>query len=384
MKLVKNFIKTDFGVALLITLAWKILLLTIGYFIDISNGGGNILDHTLNWDAGWYAIIIDDHYQTVPVSAVFYPLFPLLVSTLHFISFELISIPLSGQIINTVSVWLALVALLKISKELLGSSNKYWLVALFLSAPAAFFLHAFYSEAVFVALAFLAYLFALRRNWLGVGILLAILTSSRLPAILIIGLCGLEYLRSYSWNIKKALNKNILYFLLAPIGFIAYAIYLYVTQQNAFAMFTAYSLENDWGYQIFNPNIVETIARGGYQIARAAASLRPFDNDLIIGNLFPFISLLVLGLASLYLIFRAKNKFLPLGIIGLLSIVMFTLNNNLVSVHRYVLPCLTIYIAFVLFAKGKFKKPVLIAVCAAGLIAQFYLYWLFVSVVFAG
>ena len=39
----------------------------------------------------------------------------------------------------------------------------------FRSAPAAFFLHSFYSEAVFCALGFWAYLFALRRQWLWMG-----------------------------------------------------------------------------------------------------------------------------------------------------------------------------------------------------------------------
>ena len=87
---------------------------------------------------------------------------------------------------------------------------------LVLSAPAAFFLHVFYGKALFLALSLWAYLFALKRNWIGVGILLALLTAARLPALLVIGLCGLEYLHSYSWNLKKAFNKNILWFLLAP------------------------------------------------------------------------------------------------------------------------------------------------------------------------
>lgn len=383
--LIKNFVRTDFGIALLITVSWKILLLAIGYFIDASsNGASGILSHTMHWDAGWYTLIINDHYKNIPVSAVFYPLFPLLVGALHFVSFGFIDVPLSGQIINTVAVWFALTALLKIGKELLGTTNQYWLIALFLTAPAAFFLHTFYSEAVFVALAFWAYVFALKRNWLAVGILLAILTASRLPAILIVGLCGLEYLRSYNWDIKKSLNKKMLYFLLSPLGFIAYGLYLHFIQNNAFEMFSAYRLDNDWTYQIFNPNIVETIARGGYQIIRAIAGARPFDNDLIIGNLFPFVSLIVLALASLYLIFKAKGKYLPIGIVGLLSIIMFTLNNNLVSVHRYVLPCLAIYIALFLIAKGRFKKPLLTSFCLVGITGQFYLYWLFVNTVFAG
>lgn len=98
---------------------------------------------------------------------------------------------------------------------------------------------------------------------MGVGVILALLTAARLPSLLIIGLCALEYLRSYGWSIKKAFNKHLLWFLLAPLGFIAYALYLYILHGNALGMFSAYDATTDWAYQVFNPNIIETIARAG-------------------------------------------------------------------------------------------------------------------------
>jgi len=382
---VRNFFKTDFGIALIITVVWKIVMLLIGYLIDSSmHGATNIISHTAGWDSGWYMTVINGRYLTNAASAAFYPLFPLLVSTVHFLSFNTIDILTAGQIVNTISVWFVIAALLALGRNFFGDKNRFWLVALVLCAPAAFFMHVFYSEALFMALSFWAYIFALRRNWLYMGILLAVLTSVRLPSILIIGLCGLEFMRAYDWNIKKIFNKKILYFLLAPIGFIAYGLYLLKTRGDFWAMFHAYQATTDWVYQVFDVNIIKTILRVIYQILRACLGLRPFNNDILINHILPIISLFILGISSLYLLIKQKGKSIPLGIFGLASIIMFTLNSNVVSAHRYILPCLTIYIALIYLTKGKYQQIILTCLCTAGAITQLLLFNLFILNIFAG
>ena len=384
-KLFGRLIKIDFGIALLIVIGWKILLTTLGFILSINaDSGAGLLDHTMYWDAGWYTTIITDHYATNLASAAFYPLFPLLVGIVNLLSFNALGIPLAGQLVNTVAVWFAVTALIKLSREILGKENKYWLVAMVLAAPAAFFMHVFYSEAVFMAVSLWAYYFALKRQWLGVGILLAVLSAARLPALLIIALCGLEFLRAYDWNLKKVFNKNLLYFLLVPIGFITYMIYLSIVQHDPLGMFHAYAHTNDWAYQIFNPNILETIAKSGYQVIRAAIGVRPIDSELIVNILLPLASIILLALSSVYLLIKHRKKYLPLAIVGILSLIMFTLNSNIVSVHRYILPSLTIYVAIALLAKH-IKKPIIIyAWCIIGIAIQIVLFYLFATHRFAG
>jgi Gpi18-like mannosyltransferase len=382
---IRKFFKTDFGIALVATVVWKITMLLIGYLIDSSmHGATSIISHTAGWDSGWYMTVIRDHYLTNAASAAFYPLFPLLVSIVHFLSFNSIDILTAGQIVNSISVWFVIAALLTLGRNFFGDKNRFWLVALVLCAPAAFFMHVFYSEAIFMAIGFWAYIFALRRNWLYMGILLAILTSARLPSILIIGLCGLEYMRAYDWNMKKIFNKEILYFMLAPIGSVAYGLYLLKTRGDFWAMFHAYQATTDWVYQVFDVNIVKTILKVIYQILRACLGLRPFDNDLLINHILPIISLFILGVSSLYLLIKQKGKSIPLGIFGLAAIVMFTLNSNVVSAHRYILPCLTIYIALIYSTKGKYQQTILACLCLAGIITQLFLFSLFISNIFAG
>jgi len=384
LSFLKNFIKTDFGIALLIAVIWKVLLVSIGYFIDASHAGASsLLDHTVRWDAGWYLAIIHDHYATIPASAAFYPLFPFTVYVVHVFSFGLIDYPVAAQLVNTGAIWFALTAAIKLGRVILGSKNRFWIIILLLSAPAAFFMHVFYGEAIFIALSFWAYYFSLKKNWLGVGILLAVLTASRLPSILIVALCGLEYLHSYSWNLKKAFNKNLFWFLLAPLGFLMYGLYLIHIQHDFLGMFHAYKATHDWDYQVFSLNIFETAIITGSQLFHGLIGDRPINAEFITNIVLPSVSLILLGLSSLYIIIKHRQKYLPLGIAGLLSIIMFTVNSNVISVHRYILPSLTIYIAVLLFTNKKGHVFVYIA-CVASIIVQLFLYSNFIKGVFAG
>jgi len=385
IELSRRILSTDFGVALAITLAWKIVLLCAGYGIDQYFGGAStFLDHTLRWDAGWYLAIIHGHYVDISASAAFYPLFPLLVYLVHFASLGLFDYPLSGQIINTIAIWFTLVAALKLGRTLIAEKGRFWIIALLLSAPAAFFMHVFYGEAIFIALSYWAYYFALTRRWVGVGILLGLLTATKLPSILIIALCGLEFMRAYAWDFKKIFNKNALYFLIAPAGFLLFSLYLFIVIHDALGMFHAYKATTDWVYHVFNPNIIETIGRSVYQIPRALLGLRPIDGSFLVNIVLPIGSLTLLGLSSLYLALKHRAQLLPLAITGFLSIIMFTLNSNVVSVHRYILPCLGVYVALILFFSTPKRRIFLYGICALGFFMQMLLLCLFIQGKFAG
>lgn len=382
---IKKFFKTDFGIALLTTAIWKLAMTIIGYFIENSiYGNVPLIGHTVRWDAGWYMNVINGNYVTDAASAAFYPLFPMAVKFVHFISFNTIDLITAGQIVNTISMWFVITALIVIGRKFLGDKKRFWMVALVLSAPTAFFLHVFYSEALFMALGFWAYIFALRRKWLYMGIVLAFLTLTRLPSVLIIGLCGLEFMRTYKWDIKKILNPNLLYFLLAPVGFILYGIHLLSVRGDFFAMFHAYNATKDWTYQIFDINFIKTFFASVYEVLRALIGQRHINIDFIVSIFLPVVSLVLLLSSSIYLLLKKKDIYKPLGIIGLASFVMFTLNSNVVSAHRYILPCLTIYIALALIIKGKYQYTILSIFCLTGIAIQFLLFTLFIGNIFAG
>lgn len=375
---------------LLVAASWQLLMLIFGAIADGAYGGASgsaLLGHMYQWDAGWYASILNGSYgnPTSP-SPVFYPLFPLTVWLAQLITFQAVDALVLGLIINTLSLWLAAVALVKIADFFVPKKYRWWVVALFLTSPAAFFLHMFYSEALFCAVAFWAYLFALRGRWALMGLLLAISTAARLPALLFVGLCGLEFVRAHGWRIKQVLNPKLVWFLLAPLGFVAYGFFLYLARGDFLAMFHGYDLTDDWTYHVFNPNFIYTILKETYIVFLTILGQRPLESQTIVVSVLPVAGLAILFATSLYGLLFIKGRAVPLGIFGLVSLVFFTLHNNTVSIHRYLLPCISIYLATVMLLNSNERlfRPLVYIAMYGGVLLQAYLIILFTNGTFAG
>ncbi len=233
--------------------------------------------------------------------------------------------------------------------------------------------------------AFWAYLFALRRQWGLMAVLLAICTAARLPAVLFVGLCGLEYMRAHKWRVRTLLQPSSLWFLLAPLGFVAYGLFLSLTRSDFLAMFHDYNLTADWTYHVFNPNIAYTMLKEVYAVYLGVVGARPFDAALMVNSVLPTAGLAILLATSLYCLFVVKDQAVPLGIFGLIATILFTLHNNVVSVHRYLLPCLTIYLATALAATKYTRLRLgMYGAMSVGILLQTYLVFLFVNNNFAG
>lgn len=389
----RNFLQTDTGKATIIAILWQLMMLAFGNIFEVSLRGvfhnsnpHTLLSHMATWDGNWYLSIVKGAYATNWASNVFYPLFPFSVWLLHFISFGAIGYVAAGLLINTIAIAFILVALLKIADLFLDKKYRWWLPMLFLTSPAALFLHFFYSEALFCAIGFWSYLFARQRQWWKMAVMLAILTAARFPAILFIGLCGLEFMRAYGWKVKKILNKNALWFLVTPAGILIYGLYLKIVRGDFFGMFNGYKYTNDWAYIIFNPNIFDTYLVSIKRVVNSFRGIIPFDPNLIINNALPLIGFGILFLASIYCLVSLRKKGgVPLGIFGLVSLVFLSLNSNLVSAHRYILPCVLIYIAAAHFASKKsWLNYLFYGSVYTGILLQAYLFILFVGGYFAG
>lgn len=378
--------------ALLVALGWQTVMTIVGIlleynFTNLDPSSLTPLSHTLHWDGGWFfAIIAENAYNTDPAAPVFYPLFPLLVTIMQTLSLNLLSLTAAVLVINSLALWLAVAALVRIIEHFGAAKYKWLAVALFLTFPTAIFLHFVYAETVFCALAFWAYLFALRRQWLHMAALLSLLLIVKIPALLVIGLCGLEYMRAHDWSFKKMLNKSLLALGIVPLGFVAYGLYLQSIRGDFLAMLHGYELTTDWSYHVFNPNFLLPIIEATKTVVLAVLGrAADYPGFVFIGALLPLTGLVLVGAASLYALIAVKGRAIPLGIAGLVSIVFFSINSNLVSVHRYVLPSLVLYIVPILLIQQYPKlyrwSYAAITLCVG---LQGILYWFFVSGRFAG
>ena len=395
-----GWLQTDLGIAVSLMILWQLVMTTAGYLIDtklhlpttglFADMPEGLLGHTLRWDAGWYMEIIRSgfyqHTSSQGAIFAFYPLYPLLVSLVAGLSLSTLSLPAASFIVTSLAVVAILLAFLKISAHIgFPRRASLFVILLFLASPAAMFLHVFYSEAVFIAIGAWAYLSALRRQWRSMALLLALLTAARLPALLFVALCGLEFVRAHQWSLIRTFRDHtFLWFTLAPLGFIAYSAWAFVASGDPLAMFHAYKAGDGWPYQVFNPNIFATLLHASLDLLRDLHA-HGLNQAIVVNSILPLGAIVTLFITSLYALIRGKGVFVPLGVFGLLSILLFTLNSNVVSIHRYSLACLSMFLAIGLaytrHPRGRWLLALSLPVCA---FAQLSLLALFVTGHFAG
>lgn len=340
------------------------------------------LSHTFRWDSLHFGMIADGGYDNpaAPWLPAFYPFFPFCVWLVQTVTFGQLGFLAAGLVVNFTASWLAATALLKVTRHFVDREWAAWLAVVgFLTAPTAFIMHSFYSEAVFCALGFWAYLFALRRQWVFMALCLVPLTATRVTAALFIGLCALEFLRSKDWKLRGLLSWQVLLFPASYLGFAGYVLFLKITIGDPLGMFHAYETVPAWGYHVLNPNFLETIFRQAEVSARYLAdeSLNMYSLN---SHIMPMTSLFVMVVASGYLLWRLRSKAVPLAAFGAASLVMLTLNNNVVSVHRYVLPLLVVYVAMAVAAEHSAKlKHVAHGLVLTHTFLQAILFMLFVT-----
>jgi hypothetical protein len=377
-----------------VVFAWHVILTGVAYLfqgtypvypgnpVQTLGPDQTLLSHTYRWDSGHFNGILNGEYTNpeTPWAPAFYPFFPVCVWLVQTVTFGQLGFLAAGFVVNLIASWFAATALLKITRHFTSSTWAPWLaVGAFLSAPTAFFMHAFYSEAVFCAFGFWAFLFALRQRWAWMGLCLIPTTATRITAALFVGLCLLEFFRAKQWKLRGLLSWHLLWFPGAYLGFAAFVGYMKVALNEPLAMFHAYNTAPAWRYHVFDLNIFSTI---GTEVETSVTALAnpPIGNWALISHIIPMIGLAVLLIASVYLWYRLRAQAIPLALFGIASIVMFTLNSNVVSVHRYLVPCIVIYVAMAVAAERSARlKPVMYGLMFAHALTQAFIYSLFIS-----
>jgi len=390
---ITNYLRKDFVRALLIAVSWQLIITACSLLImgvlsahttptaPFSPPTGFLFDYMTHWDGVWYNSILNGAYaEPLNSSPVFYPLFPLIIWLLGKATFGLLDPSVLSLLFNTACLTVAIYSLKKISEKVIPKINPWIAPLLFLLTPAAVFINFFYVEALLCALGFLAYNLALRRMWLWCCIILAFATSAKLAGLLFAGLCALEFAQAHNWNLKSIFkNPRWLYFAITPIGFIIYAIFLHFVHGDALAMFHDIT---PWEYNRFNPNFLHTIYISGRHVVHSVFMGGGFDYITFVSFLLPLVAIGVTVAASIYSFVRLKN--IALGIFGLVAVVLFTLNDNIVSVHRYLLPVFVIYLALAHLSSHKKLRPLLLGLIYIGILIQMLVLTLFVVNIFAG
>lgn len=195
------------------------------------NAVGLILQVLTSWDGAWYYRIIRDGYPTVIPAAVtyempearaaFFPVYPMLVRAADAV------LPggdvAAGVFVNFVLGAVAVVLVGIIARELFGERVGYRAMLLMAFFPGSMALSLTYSEATLIVLAAACLLMLLREQWLAAGLLAAVATATRPNGLALVAACAVAAAVAIRddrrWGALVAP-------LLAPIGFIAFQLYL--------------------------------------------------------------------------------------------------------------------------------------------------------------
>ncbi len=208
------------------------------------------LDSWNKWDGPHYIEIAKSGYVNSGENRVFiafFPFYPVLISAFTIILRDFL---LSALVISNIAYAVAAFYLYKI--VLLDHSKKIAMTAVILFSifPTAYFLHAGYTESLFIALTVSSFYYARKGMWAVSGILGALSSATRIVGVILLPAILLEYLHQKKFRLGK-IRKDILLIFIIPVGFLSY---LLINQAVFGDMFTFQSIQkNWWGQELVFP-----------------------------------------------------------------------------------------------------------------------------------
>jgi Mannosyltransferase (PIG-V) len=297
---------------------------------------------TARWDSAWYLMIAHSGYAT-RASSAFFPLYPLLIrgGTMLFGSALL-----AGTLISLMATAVAFHLLYRLTRLDLGHEQARAAVMLIALFPAALFLSAVYTEALFLMLSLGAIYAARQERWAWAGVLGAFASATRSGGVLLLTALVWLYLGG-----RRARGRSAAWLALVPAGLLAYMGYLALAHHAPLAPFQA---EAEWGRHFAGPlgGLVKALAAAptdlrlgltGHTVVVGAAAPISWPTHNLIDLAFAAFAAGGLALARR----RVPTAYLVYGLALLAQALSYpTLAEPLQSVSRYVLVIFPVFIGW--------------------------------------
>ncbi len=214
----------------LITIVGTFIFAYASYVIITDSYPDSVISIWNTWDTQHYLRIAESGYTSRIIyerhlHIVFFPLFPLLTKIFSFIFQNYL---LSGLIVSNISYIIAVFYLYKL--VLLDHEKEYALrsIIYFSIFPTAYFLHAAYTESLFIALTVASFYYARQERWAVSGLLGMLSALTRITGIILLPALIIEYLHQKQFK-KDNVKKDILWIFVIGFGFLIYLIINYIT-----------------------------------------------------------------------------------------------------------------------------------------------------------
>ncbi|MEU9999002.1 glycosyltransferase family 39 protein [Streptomyces sp. NPDC050848] len=247
--------------------ATRVIGLAILALAAVATGKDGLHRLSGRWDSVWYVRIAENGYGyqvTLPNGSVhsdlaFFPLFPALERALSTVL--PVDAATAGLLVSWVASFAAAWGIYAVGSHVAGRPTGVVLAVLWGVYPTAFVQSMAYTETLFTALAAWSILAVLRERWILAGALCAFAGLTRPTAAALIAAIGITALVTVVRE-RKLPARMAAGVLLAPLGWLAYIVYVGVRESSPTAYF---DVQAAWGNSI----------DGGVALARFIGGLPP-------------------------------------------------------------------------------------------------------------
>lgn len=350
------------------------------YHVDPSNV---FLDVWARWDSGFYLRIAEQgYYFTVgqQSSVAFFPLYPLFVNLLTPIAGSTLA---AGVVVSNLCLFGALIFLYKLTELEFDSETAGRAVFYIAAFPTAFFFTAVYTESTFLLFSVGTMYFARKRLWAWAALMGILVASSRIVGFVMVGVVGLEWLKSHGWTLSTMYKReawsnlfrglrtdylNLGIICLIPLGMFSYMLFLYARFGDPIAFNTTQSA---WGRKLIGPIAI---------IYQDIAGL--IGGNILKGEIFYHV---LLDLTAFFaVIFIAIAIWKRLGesyaLYSLISVII-PISSGSQSMTRYVLIIFPMFMMLAWWGRREWLDRILI-VCFGvflGIFTSIFVNWIFIA-----
>ena len=302
----------------------------------------NVFEIWRRWDTRMYLRIAEVGYQNTREGMFLITVLPLYPFTVRLLSILVNNTLIASLVVSNAFYVIALLVLYKLVK--LDFSDKVaWRTIFYMSIfPAAYFLHAGYSESMFIAFVVIATYFARKEKWVLAGSFGALGVLTRITGVVLIPYLLMAYLESKKFNFRK-IKSEILFLLLPIFGFVTYLYINFKIFGNPLQFLTSLRIFFwEWPSLPWQ-GLVRAITR---------FNTLPPEAWMIEGGMV----LLFWVFCICLLIYSIKKIRLSYSIFAWLSFIFVSATTTWSSLPRFMLTFFPIFISLALIGKSKINK----------------------------
>jgi len=331
----------DLSVIAIVSIVGTFLFAYVSYVLGLDQFPDSIISIWNTWDTQHYLKIAQYGYSSSTVDErhlliAFFPLFPLLIKIFSFVFQDYL---LSALVVSNIAYIFAVFYLYKLVLLDFDKEDALRSIIYFSIFPTAYFLHAAYTESLFLALTIASFYYARKERWVLSGVIGMLAAMTRVTGIILLPVLLIEYLHQREFK-KENIGKDILWIFVIGFGFLIYLILNYMTYGDPLKFLEIQS--SHWHMNLSLPT------KG---LFTAWIGTNWGNPDYMVNNGWFQLVFGILGfIISIYSFFRLRLSY---SLYALATWLVVTSTSYWLSLPRFMLTIFPIFIVFAILGRRK-------------------------------